>query len=82
MADGLGRLPGYLARRGTIVLGSAAALSPTFIDCGAHNLVFASVFSRLLRQDSKGAADLLAKRLRRFGGDTAVLGKGELFLPA
>jgi len=40
------------------------------------------VFARLLRPDSKGAADLLAKRLRRFGGDTAVLGKGELFFPA
>ncbi len=61
---------------------SAPALSPTFVDCGAHNLVFASVFARLLRPDSKGAADLLAKRLRRFGGDTAVLGKGELFFPA
>ena len=79
---GAGRLPGYLMRRGTIVLGSAAALSPTFVDCGAHNLVFASVFARLLRPDSKGTADLLAKRLRRFGGDTAVLGKGELFFPA
>ena len=79
---GAGRLPGYLMRRGTIVLGSAATLSPTFVDCGAHNLVFARVFSRLLRPDSKGAADLLDKRLRRFGGDTAVLGKGEIFFPA
>ncbi len=79
---GAGLLPGYLMRRGTIVLGSAAALSPTFIDCGAHNLVFASVFARLLRLDSKGAAELLEKRLNRFGGDTAVLGKGELFFPA
>jgi len=79
---GAGRLPGYLMRRGTIVLGSAATLSPTFVDCGAHNLVFASVFARLLRADSKGAAELLEKTLRRFGGDTAVLGKGELFYPA
>ncbi len=79
---GAGRLPGYLMRRGTIVLGSKPSLAPTFVDCGAHNLVFASVFARLLRPDSKGAADLLEKRLARFGGDTAVLGKGELFFPA
>jgi formylmethanofuran dehydrogenase subunit C len=78
-----GDYPGSRIIAGTlIVLGSAPALSPTFVDCGAHNLVFASVFARLLRPDSKGAADLLAKRLRRFGGDTAVLGKGELFFPA
>lgn len=79
---GAGLLPGYLMRRGTIILGSAPRLAPTFVDCGAHNLVFMSVLSRLLRPDSRGAADLLAKKLRRFGGDTAVLGKGEAFFPA
>lgn len=77
-----GLLPGYLMRRGTIVLGQATALAPTFVDCGALDLTFAAVFSRLLSASSSGAAKLLARRLNRFGGDTAVLGKGELFFPA
>ena len=35
-----GALPGYLMRRGTIVLGDGAEqLSPTFVDCGVHELV-------------------------------------------
>ncbi len=79
---GAGRMPGYLMRRGTILLGAAPDLSPTFVDCGAHHLDFARVFSRLLAPDSTGAADLFAAPLRRFGGDTAVLGKGEVFFPA
>jgi formylmethanofuran dehydrogenase subunit C len=79
---GGGLLPGYLMRRGTIVLGSAPGLAPTFVDCGAHRLTFAAVFSRFLSRDSKGAADLLARRLRRFAGDMAALGKGEVLFPA
>ncbi len=79
---GAGRLPGFLMRRGTIVLGSTPTLAATFVDCGVHRLAFASLFSRLLAKDSKGAADLLRKPLHRFGGDMAALGKGEAFFPA
>jgi formylmethanofuran dehydrogenase subunit C len=79
---GAGLSPGYLMRRGTIVLGTAPGLSPTFVDCGAHSLVFTRVFSRLVGDDSRAAAELLARPLRRFGGDTGVLGKGEVFFPA
>lgn len=79
---GAGLLPGYLMRRGTILVGAPPTLSSTFVDCGAHQLTFASVFSRLLREDSKGAGELFARPLRRFAGDTAVLGKGEVFFPA
>jgi formylmethanofuran dehydrogenase subunit C len=79
---GAGRSPGYLMRRGTIVLGGASGLSPTFVDCGVHSLDFARVFARLLRPDSGASAELLTRPLRRFGGDTAVLGKGEVFVPA
>ncbi len=77
-----GLLPGYLMRRGTIILGHAPTLAPTFVDCGAFELTFAAVFSRLLSPSSSGAAKLLARKLNRFGGDTAVLGKGEIFFPA
>jgi len=78
---GGGLLPGYLMRRGSIVLGSAPDLAPTFVDCGAYSLSFAGLFARLLGPYSKPAAELLGKRLQRFAGDTAVLGKGEIFFP-
>ncbi|PNG26131.1 formylmethanofuran dehydrogenase subunit C [Methylocella silvestris] len=78
---GAGALPGYLLRRGTIILGATPELAPTYIDCGAYNLAFAGLFGRFLRPYSKPAAELLAKRLNRFAGDTSVLGKGEIFFP-
>jgi formylmethanofuran dehydrogenase subunit C len=77
-----GRLPGYLMRRGTIVLAKPPELAPTFVSCGAHELAFASLFSGLLRAESRGAAKVLGHELMRFAGDMAALGKGEIFFPA
>lgn len=77
-----GVLPGYLMRRGTIALAKPPELSPTFVDCGSHELTFASLFSRLLREESRGASKLLGGLLSRFTGDTAALGKGEILFPA
>ncbi|MGH6830712.1 MAG: formylmethanofuran dehydrogenase subunit C, partial [Methylocella sp.] len=77
-----GILPGYLMRRGTIVLANPPELAPTFVACGAHDLAFASVFSGLLRPESRAAARLLSRPLVRFAGDMAALGKGEIFFPA
>jgi formylmethanofuran dehydrogenase subunit C len=77
-----GSLPGYLMRRGTILLANPPELGPAFVDCGAHDLAFASVFSGLLRPESRAAARLLSRPLIRFVGDMAALGKGEIFFPA
>jgi formylmethanofuran dehydrogenase subunit C len=77
-----GSLPGYLMRRGTIMLANPQELAPTFVDCGAHDLAFAGVFSGLLRPESRAAARLLSRPLIRFAGDMAALGKGEIFFPA
>jgi formylmethanofuran dehydrogenase subunit C len=77
-----GSLPGYLMRRGTIVLANPPELGPAFVDCGAHDLTFASVFSGLLRPESRAAARLLSRPLIRFAGDMAALGKGEILFPA
>lgn len=77
-----GALPGYLMRRGTIVLAKPPELAPTFVACGSHELAFASLFAKLLRPESRGAAKLLSGLLTRFAGDTAALGKGEIFFPA
>ena len=75
-----GPMPGYLMSRGTIVLARDSELSPTFVDCGVHTLVAMRLMSEFAGRYSKRAASLMSGRLRRFAGDMAVLGKGELFV--
>jgi formylmethanofuran dehydrogenase subunit C len=76
-----GTLPGYLMRRGTIVLGAGSEeLSPTFADSGSYDLVAVRLMGQFMARYSRGAALVLRARLRRFSGDLAVLGKGELFV--
>lgn len=72
---------GYLNKRGSIALARAGDVSPTYIDCGPQDLTFARFLSRSLKDDSAGASALFAKKLRRFGGDTSVYGKGEILTP-
>ena len=77
---GAGSLPGYLMKRGTIILGDgASAMSPTFLDCGRHRLLALRLMANFVKSYSKGAAVLLGGTMRRYAGDMAVLGKGELF---
>ena len=73
---------GYLNKRGTIVLGQPRDLGPCYVDCGPHNLTFARMLSRSLTLESRKAARALAQSLQRFGGDTAIYGKGEVLFPA
>ena len=78
-----GPLPGYLMQRGTIVLGDRSEeLAATFIDCGVHDLVALRLMAGFLAGHSTRAGRLLKKPLRRFAGDMAALGKGEIFLRA
>jgi len=72
---------GYLNKRGSLILAQRPELGPTYIDCGAHELTFARLFARSLKDDSAAAATLLSRKLQRFGGDTAVYGKGEILTP-
>lgn len=77
-----GDLPGYLMDRGTILLGrSASLLSPTFADCGEHDLVAARLLADYVAQASAKLARLFRRPLRRLAGDLAALGKGEILLP-
>jgi formylmethanofuran dehydrogenase subunit C len=74
-----GALPGYLMRRGTIVLGEGAEqLSPTFVDCGIHDLLAVTLMAAFVQSFSARLAPVLRRPLRRFAGDMAVLGKGEI----
>jgi formylmethanofuran dehydrogenase subunit C len=75
-----GSLPGYLMRRGTIVLAHGCdELSPTFLDCGVHDLVAFRLLAAFIRNYSAEAAAVFLNPLRRFAGDMAALGKGEIF---
>jgi formylmethanofuran dehydrogenase subunit C len=76
-----GPLPGYLMKRGTIVLGGGCdVMSPAFIDCGQHELLAMRLCARFISPHSKKTALSLQGPLRRFAGDMAVLGKGEIFI--
>ena len=75
-----GDLPGYLMDRGTILLGRGATLlSPTFADCGEHDLVAARLLADYVAQASAKLARLFRRPLRRLAGDLAALGKGRDF---
>ena len=77
-----GDLPGYLMGRGTILLGRSASLfSPSFGDCGEHDLVAARLLADYVAQASAKLARLFRRPLRRLAGDLAALGKGEILLP-
>jgi formylmethanofuran dehydrogenase subunit C len=76
-----GVLPGYLMKRGTIVLGEGCeTLSPTFADCGTHELVAMRLMAQFAKTYSAQTGRLLGIPLRRFSGDMAVLGNGEIFI--
>ncbi len=77
-ADGAG----VLMRRGTIVLGRMAPLLPTFVPLGDGDLVFRRLLTRALEPLHAQAAALASAATRRFGGDMATIGKGEIFMPA
>jgi formylmethanofuran dehydrogenase subunit C len=78
-----GRLPGYLMTRGTIILGDKSEeLSPTFVDCGVHDLVALRLMASFFGGVSARAGRLLRRPLRRLAGDMATLGKGEIFAQA
>jgi formylmethanofuran dehydrogenase subunit C len=76
-----GPLPGYLMKRGTIVLGAGCdELSPTFMDCGVHALVAMRLLADYTGAWSRRAGACLRAPLRRYAGDMAVLGKGEILV--
>lgn len=78
---GAGALPGYLMRRGTLVFGRAPVLPPTFVAVGGPGIVFARLLARALHPFSQPAGKVVAACHRRFAGDMAVLGQGEILLP-
>lgn len=77
-----GPLPGYLMARGTLVLAAGCeALSPTFADCGVHDLVANMLMADFVKPHSPEIAVQLRRPWRRLLGDMASVGKGEIFCP-
>ena len=78
-----GALPGYLMNRGTILLaGGAAEMTPTFLDCGVFELVAAKLLAVHVETISRRLGAAFRGPLRRYAGDLAALGKGEIFVRA
>jgi formylmethanofuran dehydrogenase subunit C len=82
IAGGTGAMPGYLMRRGSIFLDRAPEnLSPSFVECGAPENAFAALLDRHLIAEGILKLPLLGRAPRRYGGDNAVLGMGEILFP-
>ena len=73
-----GERPG-LHELGEIVAAPGTVLSPTFVDCGIHHLMAMRLLAAFVRSYNKQVASILDRPLRRFAGDMAALGKGEIF---
>ena len=77
-----GRFPGMLMKRGTLVLaGGAVATGPTFLDNGPADLIILRLMAKAFAAAPFEAALFDGGPMRRLGGDTAVLGLGEIFVP-
>ena len=75
-----GALPGYLMNRGSILLaGGCEQMAATFGDCGIHALTAARLLAAYVDAYSPRLATAFRQPLRRYAGDLAALGKGEIF---
>ena len=80
VAGTVGDHPGYGMRRGTILVRSHGAMLPTFVATGSHRLVVLRLLARTLAVVAPEAAQMATATVRRFSGDLATLGKGEILV--
>jgi formylmethanofuran dehydrogenase subunit C len=74
---------GSLMRRGMLIAPRVDQIPATFSDCGRHDLLILKIMARYFRQSLGDAAPRLPEgSVRRYAGDMATIGKGELLLPA
>ena len=77
-----GELPGYLMRRGSILLDRMPEnLSPSFVESGAPDSIFSRLVDRHLAAEGILGRPLLGTAPQCRRGDNAVLGKGEILFP-
>lgn len=77
-----GAYPGYGMKRGTLLLRRVPERRlPTFADAGEHELAFIALLARALRAAEVAVElDGLGSRVRRYVGDAAAGGKGEILV--
>jgi formylmethanofuran dehydrogenase subunit C len=79
----VGPFAGYAMGRGTLLLAKKPqSILPTFQDCGYHTLGFIPLLLKSLRTYDTVFTDCSdsLKRVQRFAGDFASLGKGEILV--
>ncbi len=77
-----GRYVGYAMRRGTLLLWNQPQLSATFNDCGSHTLAFLPILFASFKDLNSRFSETSARfnRVRRYAGDMAETGKGEVLI--
>ncbi len=79
----VGIAPGYAMRRGTLLFEQhPSSLTPTFNDCGEHTFGFLRLLVHSFAEMNSRFAQLdkNRSRVRRYVGDLACDGKGELLV--
>lgn len=80
---GFGANPGLLLRRGTLIGPAVEQMLPTFADSGKHDLVVLRVLSRYMKATLGPLAPRpLSGVVRKYAGDLATIGKGEILITA
>jgi formylmethanofuran dehydrogenase subunit C len=80
---GFGADPGLLLRRGTLIGPSVEHMLPTFADAGKHDLVILRILSRYMTATLGPLAPRpLSGNVRKYAGDLATVGKGEILITA
>lgn len=72
--------PGYLMKRGSLLLRTLPPRLPTFADAGVHELGFLRLLAGALEGRYRRAVTEQGLRVRRLIGDAAVGGKGEILV--
>lgn len=75
-----GEYTGFGMRRGTLLLTRMPKLHATLQDCGSHTLPFLNLMFKSFRSLPSKFATINNNRVRRFAGDIANDGKGEILV--
>lgn len=76
----VGNYTGFAMKRGTILLTKPTNLHATLQDCGAHHLPFLQLLLNAIKPLKSKFSTLNSTRVRRYGGDIACNGTGEILV--
>ena len=76
----LGKHAGFGMKRGTLLLSQAPNLHATIQDCGTHNLPFLKLLFNAFKLFNSKFSSINSTRVRRYCGDIACNGNGEILV--